>query len=528
MKPLNMTVYLVIISLSMLVFSAQVKATLQPEKTALYKTYHINKAAIKRLYTALHQSPEDYLWINQQKLKKAACDALFFIVHADQQGFNPDHYHYDSLRHYIDSVSNQHDAHLFDQLLSDGLIKLIHDISVGRLQADKADPKWYIPQPSFDAVHFLQQAITTHTLKTSLDSIIPALQQYRQMQATLARYQLYVDCGGWSSIPQTPILKAGDFHPYIPLIRKRLSIEDKTLLPATSIASQHYDAALLAAVKRFQKRYSLKADGIIGPATLRAMNVPAQQRLQQIKISMERLRWLPANLGKRYILVNLASYHLTAVENNKIKLTMRVIVGRHKNQTPSFSSKIYRIVYNPYWHVPGKLARRELLPRQQANPDYFNDHHIRIFTRQHGKAVEVDGRKINWQAMNRHHFPYTLRQDPGKHNALGQIKFLLPNRWSIYLHDTPQKQLFSQYKRNFSHGCIRLEHPLALANFSLSGHLQQQTKLAPIVSDDHRYSTRLNQPVPVYAVYITVWHYKNEVVFSPDSYQRDQKIAKSL
>ena len=268
-------------------------------------------------------------------------------------------------------------------------------------------------------------------------------------------------------------------------------------------------------------------DGIIGPETLHTMNVSAADRLQQIRINMERLRWLPDDLGKRYILVNLANYRLTAIDEDRIELDMRVIVGRAKRQTPSFTSKMTHVVFNPYWNVPRKLARLDLLPRQQADPGYFRDYNIRIFDRSQGKRTEVDPDSIDWSAIDLRRFPYSLRQDPGDKNALGRLKFMLPNRWSINIHDTPAKSLFDQDRRNFSSGCIRVEDPLALANFSLGGNYNRQS-IADIFASNQNYSTRLEEPLPVYAVYVTVWLQDDKVMFAPDSYRRDQRMAAYL
>jgi murein L,D-transpeptidase YcbB/YkuD len=240
---------------------------------------------------------------------------------------------------------------------------------------------------------------------------------------------------------------------------------------------------------------------------------------------MERLRWLPDYLGQRYIMVNLANYQLTAVENEQVKLNMRVIVGKQKRSTPSFSGKITHVVFNPYWNVPHKLARLDLLPKQQANPDYLASHHFRVFSNETGNKVEVNPDTIDWQALSERYFPYTLRQEPGEKNALGRLKFIIPNPWAIYLHDTPSKSLFNHSRRTFSAGCIRVEDPLALASFSL-GETAVQQSLTEILDTEDEYETKLEQPVTVYAIYSTIWFDGDDLIFSPDSYHRDQAMAK--
>jgi murein L,D-transpeptidase YcbB/YkuD len=226
-------------------------------------------------------------------------------------------------------------------------------------------------------------------------------------------------------------------------------------------------------------------------------------------------------------MVNLANYRLTAIEDDEVKLDMRVIVGKTKRETPSFSSQMTHIVLNPKWYVPNKLARLDLLPKQQANPGYFARYNFRVFNFEDGIKKEISPDTVDWQAMSEQYFPYSLVQEPGKKNALGQLKFILPNPWKIYLHDTPSKSLFNHSQRNFSAGCIRVEDPLALASFSLSKNSGQQP-LLDIISSNENYTAELEQPLSVYAIYATVWLNGDEVMFSPDSYRRDQRMAEYL
>ncbi len=478
-------------------------------------------------FSHLYQHPSDYLWIDQQQLTIKAYDALEFIARSVNHGLNPNDYHQDLLQH-LDPERNKSEAHLFDLMLTDGLLKLMRDISTGRLDPAIVDPKWAIPRIPFNATTFLQHALSSDHFKTHLSSLIPASDQYRQLTTAAARYQNFVEHGGWSKIPETPELRIGSSHQNIPIIRNRLAVENDTLnLPDPELNNNYYDEKLEQAVQQFQRRHGLKTDGIIGPATRLAMNVSAAERLQQIQINLERLRWLPDDLGERYIMVNLANYRLTAIDNSQTKLDMRVIVGKNKRSTPSFSSKMTHIVFNPRWYVPNKLARLDLLAKQQSNPNYFDHQNFRVFDNKNGKRTEVDPDSIDWKSMNKQNFPYTLVQDPGKKNALGRLKFILPNPWKIYLHDTPTKSLFNQTQRNFSAGCIRVEDPLALAIFSMTRDNTRQS-LLDIINSDHIHRAELEQPISVYAIYTTVWLNAGELMFSPDSYQRDKKMAEYL
>jgi murein L,D-transpeptidase YcbB/YkuD len=515
-------IFAVITNLVQLLFSGQIMAYEALHNSQQQNGYDIDVASLSHLY----QQPSDYLWMDQQQLTIKAHEALEFIDRSDNHGLNPNNYHHDLLQH-LDPANNKSEAHLFDLMLTDGLLKLMRDISIGRLDPAVVDPKWSIPRIPFNATTFLKNALSTDHFKTHLNSLIPASDQYRQLTTAAARYQNFIDHGGWPKIPETPDLRMGSSHQNIPIIRNRLAVEDDTLTSSDVELENYYDEKLKQAVLRFQRRHGLKTDGIIGPATRLTMNVSAEERLQQIKINLERLRWLPDELGERYIMVNLANYRLTAIDKNQTKLDMRVIVGKKKRPTPSFSSKMTHIVLNPRWYVPNKLARLDLLAKQQSNPDYFDRYNFRVFNNKKGKRTEVDPDSIDWQSMTRQSFPYSLVQDPGKNNALGRLKFILPNPWKIYLHDTPSKSLFDETSRNFSSGCIRVENPFALANFSLTENNNQQA-LLDIINSDSTHTTKLEKPLSVYAIYATVWLDGDELMFSPDSYLRDKKMAKYL
>lgn len=516
------TLYAFAINLYYLSFSGQAIASSQSDILQHYNDSGIDTVSLSLLYPR----PSDFLWIEQQQLNVNAYEALEFIADAVNHGLDPNDYHNDLLQQ-LDPMAGESDARLFDLMLSDGLLKLIRDMSTGRLDPAIVDPQWSIPRATFDATEFLQQALSTGQLKDHLISLIPASAQYQQLQAAAKRYRDYVSRGGWFSIPETSTLHPGDTDQIIPAVRRRLAFENETSGLVKPDQADYYDEKLQRAVQQFQRRHSLTDDAVLGPATINALNVSATERLQQINMNMERLRWLPDNLGKRYIMVNLANYQLNAIEDEKVKLNMRVIVGKTERPTPSFSSTMSRIVFNPLWYIPDKLARMDLLPKQQANPDYFNQANIRVFNKNSGYSAEIDPASIDWHSLSEDHFPYALRQEPGKKNALGRLKFILPNEWSIYLHDTPSKGLFNRTQRNFSSGCIRVEDPLALANFSLTNGSTTES-LQTILDSEDVHSVTLEQPISVYAIYATVWLNGDELTFSPDSYDRDKKMAQYL
>ena len=487
-----------------------------------YEKELIDFSAVSRLY-----EHNDMLWLDSKQRNNQAFDALDFIVSASRHGLNADDYHLTTLKQ-LDPSQDDKTAEYFEVLLTDGLLALIHDLAVGKLIANEVDPQWFIPQDLFDSVSFLQQALLSPYLKNQLDSLFPKTHDYRQLIAALARYQNYVDRGGWEYISSMPLIRPGDSHQNIPLIRMRLALEDKLFFIQESTSnSEEYDELTEQAVRRFQKHHALKIDGAIGTETLYEMNVSAEDRVKQIKVALERQRWLPTDLGKRYVIINLANYTLRAVDDNVEKLAMRVIVGKVDRPTPSFAGGIATLVVNPYWTVPYKIAVLDLLPKQKADFNYFYLHDIRVFSTESGQRVEKDPYLIDWQSLSKRNFPYTLRQEPGLHNALGSIKFLFPNPWAIYLHDSPHKELFDKAKRNFSSGCIRVEDPRGFAEFMLTDSNDHQ-RLSDILLNKENKGLKLAEPLPIYAVYVTVSIVGDEVIFSPDSYKRDQKIAEKL
>lgn len=468
----------------------------------------------------------DALWLRQSQLNRHAHDALSFIAASAWHGLDPEDYHLSLLKR-LSAGGKVRRAEYFEQLLTDALLDLISDLAIGRLDPAHADPDWHIPRDQVDPAAVLEKALQHDYLRNSLNELIPRDEQYHLLTQALSRYQRYVARGGWPPLPDMALLKPGESHPNVPLIRERLAVEDATLSRPEFDGVLQYDARLEQTVRDFQRRHGLKIDGILGPQTLAALNVSAQEMVDKVRINLERFRWLPDDLGSRYLMVNLGSYQLRAVENNQTRLSMKVIVGKRTRSTPTFSSSMTHIVINPYWNVPHRLARRDLLPKQQADPDFFFLNDFNIYLRESGFQTAVDPYLVNWDEISASRFPFRLQQRPGIRNALGKLKFMFPNPWNIYLHDTPNKDLFDETQRNFSSGCIRVEQPLELAEFSLNRDGARQSLLDRITSGRNQ-GERLDTPLPVYAVYFTAWPYQGEVLFSPDPYQRDQQMFKFL
>ncbi len=517
------TVFLFVPSISYALFIDAKELEQQLSKPALLALSKTEMADLQRFYAARNYQS---VWIKAEVDLSLLETALTFIASADNEGLNNQDYHLQQLRQLQQQAKQSLPAAIELELRTTrAVMRLAKDLSRGRLSATAADPDWHIRQPTFDAVTFLHEAIKTRRLQQSLDDLFPQKTSYQLLKQTLIRYQTLIDHHpDWIHIPNTSTIRPGDMRTIIPLIRQRIAqayaVDGMAEYHIASKESLHYDDELVTAVKTFQVQHGLNPDGAIGKNTVRAFNIPLTWKIRQLRINMERLRWLPRDLGKRYIMVNTAGFRLTAAEQGEHALNMRVIVGRDYRSTPSFNGALSHMVLNPYWNVPASIARKDLLPKQQKDPAFFTTGSFKVYPNHSRDAEALDPDTIDWHAIKRG-FPYVLRQDPGTNNALGKIKFMFSNAFDIYLHDTPSKPLFQKDIRAFSSGCIRLEKPLELAAFLLGGQAVSDKFLADMESNK-TMAVHLPKQLPIYLVYITAWVDEQEKVhFSPDIYGRD-------
>lgn len=509
---------------------AAVSADAIREQLAKNTWEEMNEAELIKLRHFYAQRDYQPVWALKDDSGVLLDTALTFIGRADEEGLASSDYHIETLRRWREESPDQVSL-LLELGTTQSLLALVHDLSNGRLTATLADPEWYIPQRRFDPVNFLQQSVASadsaKQLEQALASLPPDMPQYHTLKRLLTRLRTLITTDMvWTRIPDDiPSIHPRTSHAAIPLIRQRIReahhIFEKPEYDIADDDSELYDDQLETAVKAFQYQYGLNTDGVIGKNTRRAMNMTAVEHIQQLRITLERLRWLPREFSNRYILVNIAGFNLAAIRDNVRVLNMRIVVGRDYRSTPSFNSRISYLVLNPYWNVPASIASKDLLPKQKHNPDYFASEGIRVFSDYHYE-LELDPDAIDWYAFSRS-FPYVLRQDPGKKNALGTIKFMFSNPFSIYLHDTPSKSLFQRDIRTFSSGCIRLEKPMQLAEFVL-GSSFEKTNILEKIDSGKTQTVHLREPVPIYLLYLTAWSdEQSEIHFSADVYGRDKR-----
>jgi len=348
---------------------------------------------------------------------------------------------------------------------------------------------------------------------------------FLRLQAALADFDRIAAAGGWPQIGSGPLLRAGERDARVPDLRRRLAEPQ-----AAGADSSCYDTALVRAVRSFQVRHGLQPDGIVGPLTVAALDVPAADRARQVALNLERLRWLPPSRGSRHVLVNVPAGTLTMVAGDSIFGIMRVVVGRPDRPTPTLESRITQLELNPAWNIPQRLARLDVLPHLRKDPEYWRANRIRVFDTWQPGARELDPADIDWAAIKPAELAYKLQQEPGPLNPLGRVKFLFDNPYAVFIHDTPSRDRFNTPARFYSSGCVRIEDPETLAGFLLQGADQRlHARVAAALADPDSLRINLPRPVPVYLVYWTAWVDPDGVVqFRDDVYGHDAELAAAL
>jgi murein L,D-transpeptidase YcbB/YkuD len=404
-------------------------------------------------------------------------------------GLEPDRYHRRALQQLSPGAER-------DVLATDAFLIAATHLSQGVVDPQFVRPDWCAPPPRLDVAAILQSALDERTIEQTLARLATRHEGYVRLRQALAEYRKVERAGGWNAVPAGRSLRIGEDDPRVIDLRRRLGDPE---------TSSRFDSGLDALVRHFQSHHGITEDGIVGPETLREMNVPAADRVRQIAANMERWRWMPQDLGTGYLIVNIAAFRLDVIEAGRSVLTMKTVVGKEYTRTPFFAARIVEVVANPWWNVPDSIARKELWPKQRRDPSYFAREHM----------VVMNGR---------------IRQRPGTWNSLGRLKFNMPNRYDVYLHDTPAKGLFALPFRAFSHGCIRLERPMDLALYLLRDQPRwTASAIETAIASGKEQSIPLTSPRPVYVLYWTAWVGDDgHMEFHRDHYDRDAALAAAL
>jgi len=485
---------------------------------------------VSRFYELQNYQP---IWSNNSEVLPQANTLISIIKDAESEGLQPSDYHLEEINISVNEIQNNKDTfdpHMlakFDLLLTDSFILYLSHLINGRTEPQGVDLTWLKNHNTVDFGKILSLSLDSNQFQNAVTNYQNPL--YKRLRKALAEYKIIQANGGWPFIPPGSKIERGQSGERIKLLRKRLIISGD-LDEESSGKSDTYDEILENAILKFQRRHGLKEDGIVGTSTLAAFNVPVDKRINQIKINMERYRWLPQNIGSRYIEVNIPSFHLNVIQNGKTVLSMAVVVGKPYWNTPLFSSNMTYLVLNPYWNIPKSIAFEETLPKIREDPEYLSRQNIEVFQGWTNDSNEIDPRSINWSQVRDHNLKYRFRQNPGPSNPLGRIKFMLPNSYNVYLHDTPKKSLFRKSKRDFSHGCIRVENPIGLAEYVLSADQGwTREKVESEIRKGRSQSILLPEPMPVYLVYFTSWvDDEGNIQFRDDIYGKDEALYRAL
>ncbi|HEX9162632.1 MAG TPA: L,D-transpeptidase family protein [Thermoanaerobaculia bacterium] len=407
------------------------------------------------------------------------------IDRAGDDGLDPADYHRASLDN-IGEISPEQDV-----LLTDAFLTLADHFLRGRVHPESLIANWCIPPRRFDLPFVLDSALETKSVDSVVRTLAPPQEAYQRLRRALAEYREMSD---WPLVDAGPTLCRGDRGPRVAQLRRRLGATD----------GDDFDAELDSLLRDFQRHHGLNPDGVAGADTIAELNVTRQQRIEQLVLNLERWRWMPRALPSRYLIVNIAAFQLEGFDSGRPSITMRTAVGKHYTKTPFLRSEVTKIVFNPFWNVPPSIATKELYPKQQSNAAYFASEHIDV----------LPGGQ--------------LRQQPGPWNALGRVKFDMPNPYAVYLHDTPSKSVFGKDARAVSHGCIRVEQPAALAAWLLEGRMAPPA-IAKAIASGRNEHVPLAGPVRVYVLYWTAFVGDDgDVQFRRDVYERDTELAAAL
>ncbi len=462
--------------------------------------------------------------------KKNIAELLDILNDSYNEGLTPSDYHLARINDLMTYTSSNNDSNVYadlDLILTDAIMMYAIHLIIGKVDQNAIRPGWDIPQLKVpeDSQGYLERALDNKQLNHLIEEIRPNHFMYRHLKIALGEYREIAENGGWPKVPVGDVLKLDVKDPRNLLLRDYLRITGDLLPSTVSENDSVYDSNLEEAVIRFQFRHNLNQDGVVGKGTLALINVPIEKRIDEIRINMERSRWVTHHLPQDFLVVNIAGFNIRRITNDSTVFYSRVIVGKHFHETPIFDGTMTYIEINPTWTLPYSISTKETLPKLKKNPDYLADKNMIIMDRD-GK--ELDPSTIDFNDLSTGNFPYILRQKAGPNNSLGEVKFMFPNTYSVYLHDTPARSLFAREDRAFSHGCIRLDEKWELL-MNLMGPDWDMERINEVVESQKTTRVNLPQAIEIILLYWTAGADKQDrVFFNKDVYDRDSKVLEGL
>ena len=498
--------------------------------------YSTISQAIDSVYSIRQFAP---LWLNYSKDYRQICEvALQQMQSANLHGLNPSDYKSEEIRIMLSDILTKKkvDSERYKELeltLTAHYLLFNYDLNKGRVNPYKISKNWFLTEKNIYLSESLAGLSSSRDLQKHFESIVPKAENYELLTRQLAYYRDLQKKNGWQQIrdwPSKHVIEPESSDAFVPIIRRRLALTEVNILKdKMPVDSLKYDSDLISAVRQFQHRHGLVTDGRIGAHTVEMINISTDTRIEQIILNLERLRWLPSDLGKDYLIVNLPEYKLHIYKNRKLDLDMRVIVGKKTTSTPIFKDTLKYLVFSPTWTVPMSIKSVEMLSRLQTNSSYYSNRDFKFYNGWNLND-EVDPKTIDWSQYSENNFPFTAVQQPGPSNALGLVKFIMPNDLSIYLHDTPTDYLFERNERAFSHGCIRVEKPDVLAEYLLKPHKGwDMDAVHEAMQSDEPIRVDFKEDLPVYLVYLTSFVDELGLInFRDDIYGYDQQQLKKI
>ncbi|WP_345972828.1 L,D-transpeptidase family protein [Sulfurimonas diazotrophicus] len=496
---------------------ADENATAKPEMPAL-------APAAKRFYAERGFAP---FWSRDSRLLPGADTLWLMIDGIADEGLDPytPSYHLSRIQSLRQEEGNETlQLAQLDVLLTDAFFALGHDLHYGHAYGADLNATHEFDNSLLEPAALLSEHVAQGGVQDVLLSVAPNHIGYQRLRTALAEYRRIADAGGWST-------HAADYADDANVYRRLAMTGDLVDPPSEDEAEE--TERLRDAVKRFQRRHGITADGIVGPVTSAKMAQSPSALMKKIRLNMERWKWLPPHNGGPYIIVNIPGFTLEVMQDDEPLLTMQAIVGRRERETPTFASMMRYIVLNPYWRVPVTILNEDLIPKLQTDPHYLAVKHIKIFAADDtDESHPIDPMTIDWRQWRESDTSrYTFREDPGAKNPLGYVKFLFQNPYDIYIHDTPSQSLFKNGNGTFSSGCIRVRKPMELAHYLLAlddPDITYKALLTQLLTGENRW-VRLARPVPVYITYQTARVDEEGVVyFYNDIYKYDRKLSHYL
>ena len=521
-----------------------------------------NLQAVTEFYAYRECNP---VWYSEGKNKHLGAEVINVIYKANEDGLDREDYHYTPLQQKLsDLVGNVLTVYSptpteiarFDILMTDAYLSMAEDMRYGKLDVSQNNFSWEINNDKLDFSKTLSESIDRDEVTTFMNALIPAHPLYKKLKRAYSHYTtlaaIHADRKPLA-VSAKPVL--GDSSKAVAELRERLNIfypmveytnylevdstretlkvytnlvdstyklVDTLIVQADSLyLPAYFDTTLQEYVREFQWQYGLKPDGEFGSQTMEALNVPMSERLKQIEINLDRWRWCNRRWGEQHIMANIASYNVQVYEQDSLAHEQITVVGSKWHRTPVFQDMMLFVEFNPYWNVPYSISSREIITKLRKDPSYLVRNNMLLLS----GGKKVNPASVDWSQIFSNNFPYRIQQQPGPKNALGRVKFLFPNEYSIYMHDTPSQKPFQETIRAYSHGCVRLSEPIRFAEYILDGTKYDAQKIKKTLDRKKNKRIVLEEPIPVYILYFTTWvDQENNLRFQPDVYKRDRDL----